>query len=146
MLDKNISSAHSVSLLNVGSCGLHTVHNSFKSGAEAAGWRIGSVLSALYYMFKDSPARCEDYSKISGCAQFPLKFVYHRWLENAAVSGRAIEVWPHIVSFVESALNKKITRPTNSSFDVLVEAVRDKCIIPKLYFFKSIAEHCSFSH
>lgn len=46
-----------VILLNLGSCGLHTVHNSFKTGLIAAHWLISAFLRALYNLFKESPAR-----------------------------------------------------------------------------------------
>jgi hypothetical protein len=52
-------------LINIGSCGLHVIHNSFKTGAAASGWDISSVLRSLYYLFKDAPARREDYAKIT---------------------------------------------------------------------------------
>lgn len=35
-------------LLNVGSCGLHIVHNAFRDGAKATGWEIEHTLSSLY--------------------------------------------------------------------------------------------------
>ena len=54
LLDEKIRDAHSVSLLNVESCSLHTVHNSFKAGAEATGWKVGCILSGTYYLFKGS--------------------------------------------------------------------------------------------
>ncbi|KAI8764141.1 Adult enhancer factor 1 [Biomphalaria glabrata] len=56
----------SVKLLNVGSCGLHIVHNSFKAGHSATSWDIGSWLSALRWLFKDSPARREDFINLTG--------------------------------------------------------------------------------
>ena len=40
-----------------GSCGTHTVHNSFKAGVVATYWGASSLLSSLYYLFKDSPAK-----------------------------------------------------------------------------------------
>ena len=81
-------------LINIGSCGLHVihVHNSFKSGAEATHWGISSFLSSLCYLFKDAPARLDDYQKCEGSSLRPLKFVSHRWLENVPVCERAIIV------------------------------------------------------
>lgn len=40
-------------LLNIGSCGLHIIHNSFRSGVTAESWNIHteSLLSSLYYLF-----------------------------------------------------------------------------------------------
>ena len=47
---------YSTSLINIGSCGLHIVHNAFKAGVTASGWIISSFLTSLYYLFKDCPA------------------------------------------------------------------------------------------
>ena len=69
-------------LINIGSCGLHIIHNSFKSGATASGWDVSSLLSSLYYLFKDAPARREDYRRITENSFLPLKFCGHRWLES----------------------------------------------------------------
>ena len=82
-------------LINIGSCGLHITDNSFKSGATASGWDISSLLSSLYYLFKDAPARREDYTRI-----LPLKFCGHRWLENVPVCERALALWQSIEAFV----------------------------------------------
>lgn len=37
-----------LTLITVGSCGLHVVHNSFKTGAQASEWNVEEVLSSLY--------------------------------------------------------------------------------------------------
>ena len=140
ILNDRIKEQHGVSLLNLGSCGLHVTHNSFQRGAEATGWRISSILLAMYRLFKDSPARREDYVNVTGSSRMPLKFVNHRWLENVPVCERAVEVWPNIVKYVQAVKAKKITNPKNASYDVLCEAVKDNVIIPKFQFFKSVAE------
>ena len=36
-------------------------------------------------LFKDAPARREDFVTISGSTLMPLKCVAHRWLENVPV-------------------------------------------------------------
>lgn len=79
-------------LINIGSCGLHIIHNSFKAGALATEWSLSSLLSSMYYLFKDSPARREDYMTVTGSSLMPLKFVSHRWLENEPVCERALKV------------------------------------------------------
>ncbi len=37
-------------LINIGSCGLHVIHNSFKTGAAASGWDISSLLTTFSMM------------------------------------------------------------------------------------------------
>ena len=46
-----------ISLLNIGSCGLHIVNGAYKDGAKASGWEVDKFLSSLHWLFKDTPAR-----------------------------------------------------------------------------------------
>lgn len=129
-------------LLNIGSCGLHVVHNSFKTGAEKTEWGLSSLLSSLYYLFKDSPARREDFTTLTvkgSSTLFPLKFVSHRWLENVPVCERALEIMDQVVKYVKAVENKKLPKPVCKSFLIVKEGVADKCLVPKLLFFKSVA-------
>lgn len=42
----------------VGSCGLHTLNNAFKSGFEV--WLVEKVLKALHFLFHCAPARRQN--------------------------------------------------------------------------------------
>ena len=84
-MKKKLANDFETILINIGSCGLHIVHNSVKTGATVAEWKVEALLSSLYYLFKDSPARQEDFSKVSGSIRLPLKFVNHRWMENETI-------------------------------------------------------------
>lgn len=66
LLDKEIEKETNKLLCNIGSCGLHIVHNSFKCGHNAASWDVDNFLSSLHYLFKDSPARRDDFYTITG--------------------------------------------------------------------------------
>lgn len=126
-------------LLNIGSCGLHIVHNSFKCGADASKWQVASYLSSLYYLFKDSPARREDYVTLTGSSKMPLKFCSHRWLENVPVCERAVELFNNIDKYVKSVNEKKIPNPGNKSYEVISSCMKDKLFTAKLNFFMSVA-------
>ncbi|CAH3038939.1 unnamed protein product [Pocillopora meandrina] len=135
----NLSEEFHTTPINVGSCGIHTVHNSFKAGVVTTEWNVSSILSSLYYHFKDSPARREDFVKVTGSSQLALKFVSHRWLENVVVSERALNIWKSIELYVKAVKEKRIPNPGNKSFQVIKEAVDDKLILAKLQYFKCIA-------
>ena len=90
-------------LLNVGSCGFHVIHNSFRDGCSAAEWDVETFLSSVTWLFKDSPARREDYPSVTGSTSFPLDFCRHRWLENVPVVERAVEIIPFVVQYVTAA-------------------------------------------
>lgn len=135
----NLSEEYQTILINIGTCGMHTLHNSFKAGVEASGWSVSSLLSSLYYHFKDSPARREDFVKVTGSSELPLKFVSHRWLENVVVSERALNIWDNIEVYVKAVKEKRIPNPGNKSFEVIKEAADDKLVLAKLHYFKCIA-------
>lgn len=141
LLKKKLADDFDSSIINIGSCGLHVIHNSFKTGATASGWNIGQFLSGLYYLFKDSPARTEDFSKISSSGLKPLKFANHRWLENVPVCNRALAILPDVLNYVKAVDEKKLPKPTCKSYESVSAAKKDKLILPKLHFFKFVASH-----
>ena len=61
-------------LLNVGSCGLHILHNAFRAGINETEWDVEHTLTCLHWLFKDAPARREDYTSVTGSSVFGLKF------------------------------------------------------------------------
>eukprot|EP00745_Piridium_sociabile_P000848 TRINITY_DN105482_c0_g1_i2.p2 TRINITY_DN105482_c0_g1~~TRINITY_DN105482_c0_g1_i2.p2 ORF type:complete len:148 (+),score=31.31 TRINITY_DN105482_c0_g1_i2:920-1363(+) len=83
LLKEDIAKQTPRKMLEIGTCGLHVMHNSFSAGCAAATWNIETFLSSAYYLFHDSPARRDDFLEICGAVQFPMKFCKHRWLENA---------------------------------------------------------------
>jgi len=127
-------------ILNIGSCSLHTVHNAFKSGCEASSWEIDDFLSSLYYLFKDSPARREDFLVVSETGIFPKKFVKHRWLENVPTVERAIKLIPDLQKFVSAVQKKEVPKPICKSFLTVQKHLKDKSLIAKLHAFLSIAK------
>ena len=48
ILLKNKEESDQKELLEIGACGIHTVHCAFKHGVVASGWGINKVLSAMY--------------------------------------------------------------------------------------------------
>ena len=85
-LEKDMEAECEVKLVNIGSCGLHIVHNVFKAGYKATGWEVAHFLSALHTLFDDVPARREDFTVATGFCLFPLPFCHHRWVEKCKCS------------------------------------------------------------
>ena len=67
-------------LLDIGTCGLHIVHNVFQHGEKTSNWNAKKHLSAMSKIFQKSPSRQAD---------FPLTFCSTRWTENAIVAKKA---------------------------------------------------------
>lgn len=136
---KHLESRFQVKCLDIGSCGLHTVHNALKAGIKASNWGIDSFLSSLSYLFHNSPARREDYAEVTGKDIFPLNFVPCRWVENVPVLERAVEIWNVVGSYIEAAENKAVTLPKCTSFENLQHFRQDPLLLAKLHFTLNIA-------
>ena len=52
IMQRDILQEYSHSLIDIGSCGLHILHNAFKKGADSTQWDLASILSGLYFFLK----------------------------------------------------------------------------------------------
>ena len=138
-LSSELKNQYGTTLLQLGSCGLHVVHNSIKQGMCATDWEVQSFLSSLYYLLKDAPARLEDFIDATSSSSRPLKFVSHRWLENVPVAHRAISIYDNILKYVSAVENKKVPKPKCRSYEVVAACTKDVTFLAKLHFFKSVA-------
>ena len=127
-------------LIYLGSCSLHVVHGAFKTGAQATTWNIDSLLRALHYLFHNSPARTEDYVKLTDSTQLPLKFCSTRWLEDTPVAERAMLIWPKIVKYVQETVKGPRSKvPKIQSFTTIQNSTKDPLTTAKLQFFATQA-------
>ena len=62
-----------LTMINIGLCGRHMLHGTFKVGMEAAGWDVGKVLKSMWQLFHNSPARRERCSRVCEINEFLLK-------------------------------------------------------------------------
>jgi len=124
-------------LVMVGSCGLHTLHNAFKSGFTM--WEMEKLLRAQHYLFHNTPARREDFFSLTESTEFPLPFCGHRWIENLPVVERAIKIWPNIQKYVHAVTTKKLKDPHISSYDTVAAAQNDPLILAKFHFFMALS-------
>eukprot|EP00731_Ephydatia_muelleri_P000477 Em0001g477a len=139
-LQNEIQLENGKNLLNVGSCGLHVIHGAFRSAMSETGWDIETLLTSAYRLFKDSPARREDFSSISTNHLFPLKFVVHRWVENVRVLERFLEVLPDLRKYTMFVMEKKLSDPHTTSFDTVKSGCQDLYAEAKLNFALTLAK------
>ena len=59
-------------LIDIETCGLHTVHRSLQHGVEESEWIIKKLLNALFKIFHESPSRRGNYSE----EDYPLHFLF----------------------------------------------------------------------
>ncbi|PIK59480.1 hypothetical protein BSL78_03552 [Apostichopus japonicus] len=112
----------------------------FQAGGEASSWGIEQLFSSAHWLFHDTPARREDFQKITGNTKFPLKFCKHRWLENVPVAERIQEILPDIAKYVKSAKAQQVSCPKTKSFEVIFEAMKDPLLEAKLAYFTLVAK------
>lgn len=138
-LQADLLENHQVQCVDLGTCGLHTVHNAYKAGVVASKWELDVLLSSMGILFDSSPARREDFQTVTGQSTFPLKFVSHRWLENVSVIERTLLLWSDLKKYIESARNKHVTLPRCASFENLCTFSRDPLVVAKLNFALAVA-------
>ena len=68
------------SLVDIGSCSLHIVHGSFKTGAEKTGRSLKALPEGSFQILHDTPTRREDYEKVTGSNKYPLFFCAMQWI------------------------------------------------------------------
>ena len=122
-------------LLDIGTCGLHSLRGSFKMGIEKSEWEMKYLMKVSFNILHDSPARLDDYESVTKSSTFVLLFCAVRGIEDVAVADRLIEVWPNIkqiMNFWEKLSKSK--QPFNKSYGTLKIAVLDKLVIAKLVF------------
>ena len=99
---------HASVLVDLGTHGVHTVHNTLKDGEVASGWKMKTLMSLLHKIFNKSSSNHADYKNIteSNDKEFPILFVSHRCVENEPVTksgGPAIPV--NVMLFEEVTKN-----------------------------------------
>ena len=127
--------------IDLGTCNLHVMHGALKTGVKSTGWGLKETLSSNYNLLHDSPARRDDYTAQTGSTDFPLPPCWTRWTEDVPVCTRLISIWPFIkklIRYYEGFAPSK--RPKCKSYEVLVQAVKDKLKVCQLYFYSFVAQ------
>ena len=90
-------------LVNTGSCQLHVVHNTFRKGLESYGEDIENLCIDLFYFFKLSATRREDFLKIQQKLDLDevvfLRHVESRWLSLLPAVERVKDQFPVLLEY-----------------------------------------------
>src|SRR5215813_6861151 len=139
-LQQDLLKEYNIKCLTIGTCGLHIINNAFKHGISSTGWDLSSFLVSLYWIFKDSPARREDFLDISSNKKLPVKFCSYRWLENVPACERAIDIWEDLLLYIKKVESGQFQKIASKSFSNVAEASKDKTFLIKLHFFLSLSK------
>ena len=88
------------SLLNIGTCGLHTVYGSLKAAVKSTDWSVGKVLKAIATVLNDSPARRDMFEKVTESNSYHLTYCGHHWCENEDCLQLADQIWSAMRTFI----------------------------------------------
>nr|CAD7428072.1 unnamed protein product [Timema monikensis] len=76
---KSVTDNEVCSLINLGTCGLHVVHGSLRTGVESVNWDISSLLRQMYYLFTDSPAHRVLLTQLTGeTTNETMRYIYRK--------------------------------------------------------------------
>ena len=106
---------------------------SYITGAESTDWELKKILKGTFTLLHDSLARRDDYISLIGSSTFSLFFCATRWIEDAEVADRLINLWENvtkIVRFWEKLL--KSQQSSCKSFLSVESAMNDKFVVAKL--------------
>ena len=128
-------------VLDIGTCGLHTMHGSMKAAVKKSGWAVSKTLKAMWKLLDESPARRDIYESVTESDVYPLPYCVHRWCENENCANRAEIVWPDFIKFIKYLLQLVASkRPKGKSFTHLQEAIKDSLLQAKFKFVEFISE------
>lgn len=96
-----IVESSAIGLIQIGSCPLHLIHNSFKIAFDSVEWSIEEFLHHLVLWFNRSPPRRDDYLKVvqglsNDVGKFIRRLVITRWLDIGPILDRAIKQWTNL--------------------------------------------------
>ena len=137
-LNDELRKEYEISLIDIGSCGLHVVHNALKNGIKITGWKLLKFLRAVHFCFDNVPTRKNLYTSYTGSTLFGKRFCTTRWVENADVALTAYKMLPHLRLFVTKC-EEHNTIPECESYTTISKYVKDKLLGPKLSFYYALA-------
>lgn len=129
------------SILDVGFCSLHTVHNAFACGLNEFGGDVESLAIDLYYFFKRSAVQSEDLKKLQlelGLADHVfLRHVNSRWLTLQSSLDRIIEQFSALKAFFKKTTN---SRTESERLNRLKAAFASNKLLSTMLFLRNVAE------
>lgn len=121
-------------LLDIGTCGLHVVHGSLKTGAKSSEWDLQRLLKAMWQLLHGSPARRAVYENVTESMEYPSKFCGHRWCENEGCAEKAEVILKNYQKFITRICSLKMKDQPD-----LKTMIHDPLMPAKLKFFEMIS-------
>ena len=129
-------------LISNGSCGLHIIHGSIKTGIEVTDWNIKATAKHAFQILHDSPATGADYISVSRFNIFPCSSVPQDGRRQKGCWTTTGNMATHLKVAVFWLKRPKSKQPKCRSFESIKEAVEDELTTAKPSFF---VYHWSFN-
>ena len=111
LMNNDMFKCRSKGLLNIGTCNLHVVNNSFVLALSEFGSDASEFAIEVYYFFHTEPVRREDYKRTHHLKKVPKhRFIKHssiRWLTLKRSVMRLDEQWPAFTEYFLKFLPNK---------------------------------------
>lgn len=142
-VNKALKESGNPGMMNIGTCNLHVVHNSFCKALEDFHAPVDELAVDIHSFFKYSAARREDFK----FAQLEedvethtfLRHVPSRWLTLGVVIDRLIEQWEPLEKyFMDLAKKDASNAPKSAAFKRICTRIQQKQTIVELHFLKSV--------
>ena len=142
-VNTSLKGAGNPGMINIGTCNLHVVHNSFCKALEAYGTPVDDLAVDIHSFFKISSARREDFKFIQLEEEMEthtvLRHVPSRWLTLGPVVDRLIEQWEPLQKYFTDLANKDPKNaPTSSAFKRSCTRLQNKQTLVELHFLQSV--------
>ena len=141
-VNTSLKGAGNPGMINIGTCNLHVVHNSFCKALEVYGTPVDDLAVDIHSFFKISSARREEFKFIQLEEVETHTFLRHvpsRWLTLGPVVDRLIEQWEPLQKYFTDLANKdKKNAPTSSAFKRSCTGLQNKQTLVELHFLQSV--------
>lgn len=125
------------SLINIGSCSIHTVHNAYLKGLDSLFLDVSDFIIKIYYFFHHKDLRWSNYEKIQNDLKLPgHKFEKHvstRWLTIGPAAERILEQYSGLEEyFLKFIPIKDSSTAKKQSYSDILQYLKDpslKCIL-----------------
>lgn len=96
----DLKEKHEKSIIDIGTCNIHKIHNSFKKGLQKLQFDFDGCAADLHFFFKHSSARRMDFQLMELIteieAEYMLRHVSSRWLSLKKVKNRILDQWQNL--------------------------------------------------
>lgn len=110
-LEHEMKSSHDKTVLDVGTCSLHPVHNAFGEGLKSISFPYDQFAHDIYFFFKLSAARREDFILANLCSDLEIRYAHRhvctRWVSLKRSYVRINEQWNHLCEYFLEFLPKQ---------------------------------------